>query len=77
MNAPTQPSNSTLVTPSGEAINPITGTLQTEHSPSDMTEEEREQEAEKLMVLFDRLERTGGIGPGQNPVRNAIAKRSV
>lgn len=77
MSAPTQPSNSTLVTPSGEAINPITGTIQRDPIPCDMTDEEREQEAEKLMVLFDRLERSGGIGPGQNPVRQAIAKRSA
>lgn len=77
MSAPTQPSNSTLTTPSGEAINPITGTLQAEPTLLDMTEEEREREAEKLMVLFDRLERTGGISPGQNPIRKAIAKRSA
>lgn len=77
MSAPTLPSNSTLTTPSGEAINPITGTLQAEPTQLDMTEEEREREAEKLMVLFDRLERTGGISPGQNPIRKAIAKRSA
>ncbi|KAF7984825.1 hypothetical protein HWV62_10757 [Athelia sp. TMB] len=75
MSAPAQPSNSTLVTPSGEAINPITGTLQTEPIPNDMTDEEREREAEKLMVLFDRMERTGTIASGQNPIRKAIAQR--
>jgi hypothetical protein len=37
-----------------------------------MTEEEKEREAEKLFVLFDRLERTGVLPPSQNPYRKAI-----
>jgi hypothetical protein len=74
MNAPTQPSNATLTTPSGAPINPITGTLQAEPVPSDMTEEEKEREAEKLFVLFDRLEKSGVLPPSQNPIRKAAAE---
>lgn len=75
MSAPAHPSNATLMTPSGDAINPITGTILGEPVPSDMTDEEREREAEKLMVLFDRLERSGAIGSEQNPIRKAVSKR--
>ena len=46
-------------------IDPITGAIQQPSAPSDeMTEEEKEQEMEKLFVLFDRLERAG---PGPRP----------
>ena len=38
----------------------------------EMTDEEKEEEAEKLFVLFDRLERNGAIQPSQNPVRRAM-----
>lgn len=57
-------------TPDGSAINPITGmAMEPGTAPQDeMTEEEREAEAERLFVLFDRLERTG---LGVNPVRRA------
>jgi len=34
-----------------------------------MTDEEKEREAEKLFVLFDRLEKTGMV---RNPIRKAI-----
>jgi hypothetical protein len=74
MNAPTQSSNATLTTPSGAPINPITGTLQAEPAPSDMTEEEKEREAEKLFILFDRLEKSGALPPSQNPIRKAAAE---
>ena len=60
--------------PGGEEINPITGAVQRPPEPLDMTEEEREAEAERLFVLFDRLERTGALPPNQNPVRRAIAE---
>jgi len=56
----------------GPNINPITGTVvrQRGHSALDeMTEEEKEQEAEKLFVLFDRLEKTG---VASNPLREAL-----
>jgi hypothetical protein len=62
-----------LVTLSGEAINPITGT--TVQGPSglpDMSDEEKEREMEKLFVLFDRLEKTGAITRDQNPMRKVV-----
>ncbi|CAL1701944.1 unnamed protein product [Somion occarium] len=59
-------------TTSGVPIDPITGTAQKEHEPLDMTDEEKEREAEKLFVLFDRLERNGALPPNQNPIRKAI-----
>ncbi|KZV60313.1 hypothetical protein PENSPDRAFT_620141 [Peniophora sp. CONT] len=56
-------------------INPITGAVNQPAQDSDeMTEEEKEAEAEKLFVLFDRLERTGAIPPSANPVRQAMRK---
>ncbi|TFK43334.1 guanine nucleotide exchange factor [Crucibulum laeve] len=76
LNAPPQDSgssNASLTTPSGQAINPVTGTIQ-QSVPDEpgMTEEEKEREMEKLFVLFNRLERTGALAPEQNPIRNAI-----
>jgi hypothetical protein len=52
-------------------INPITGMVnrEIEDDGPEMTEEEKEREAERLFVLFDRLERSG---MAQNPVRKAI-----
>ncbi|KAK7038901.1 hypothetical protein VNI00_010535 [Paramarasmius palmivorus] len=55
--------------PEGEGrINPMTGTYAPAQQPpnpaDEMTEEEKEQEMEKLFVLFDRLERAG---PGPRP----------
>jgi Guanine nucleotide exchange factor synembryn len=54
----------------GAAINPITG-IRSQNRPNpgdEMTEEEKELEAEKLFVLFDRLEKSG---MGVNPIRKA------
>lgn len=55
----------------GEAINPITGIRNRprENNEIEMTEEEKEREAEKLFVLFDRLEKKGMV---VNPVRKAL-----
>jgi hypothetical protein len=58
----------------GPQINPITGAIEEERAEIEMTEEEREQEAEKLFVLFDRLERSGAVPPEANPVRHAIQR---
>lgn len=58
----------------GPQINPITGAIEEERAEIEMTEEEREREAEKLFVLFDRLERTGAVPPEANPVRRAIQR---
>ncbi|PFH52865.1 hypothetical protein AMATHDRAFT_73987 [Amanita thiersii Skay4041] len=76
MNAPppnTRTTNVSLTTPSGAPINPITGTME-KPKPDlpDMTEDEKEQEMEKLFVLFDRLEKTGALPKDQNPMRKAI-----
>jgi hypothetical protein len=54
-------------------INPITGTrFKPKPALPEMTEEEKEQEVEKLLWLFDRLEKTGAIPAEQNPIRKAI-----
>ena len=52
------------------AINPITGMVHTEPPrPLDMTDEEKEREAEKLFVLFERLEKAGGM---EHPIKKAL-----
>lgn len=51
-------------------INPITGMVEHPRAPGpEMTEEEKEREAEKLFVLFERLEKSGGI---ENPIKKAM-----
>ncbi|RKF71277.1 Synembryn-A [Golovinomyces cichoracearum] len=55
-----------------DKINPITGQLLDNEDQIEMevmTEEEKEREAEKLFVLFDRLEKSGVISV-QNPMRS-------
>lgn len=57
--------------PDDPDINPITGSKFKPSGPDPMaamTDEEKEQEAEKLFVLFDRLEK---MGMAVNPVRKA------
>jgi hypothetical protein len=73
---PPPPSTSASTSANGsisipENINPITGRLNQddEDDGPEMTEEEKEREAERLFVLFDRLEKSG---MAQNPVRKAI-----
>ena len=62
-------------TADGTPINPITGVAQKQDdSGPQMTDEEKEREAEKLFVLFDRLERSGALPPSQNPIRKAVAE---
>jgi hypothetical protein len=63
--------------PDGRPINAITGLVQTQESAGadEMTEEEREAEAERLFALFDRLERTGALPPERNPIRQAIQRQ--
>ncbi|KAJ3869500.1 guanine nucleotide exchange factor [Lentinula novae-zelandiae] len=71
------PDPSSLTTGQRE-INPITGTYAptgpTVSATADMTEDEKEQEMEKLFVLFDRLERSGSMPASQNPMRKIIEK---
>ena len=55
------------------AINPITGALDDPTLLAEvnaMTEEEKEREAERLFVLFDRMNKNGAISI-DNPVRAA------
>jgi len=73
MTAPAPSSSEPSSSTAGD-INPITGTKAQPREPLDMTDEEKEMEAEKLFVLFDRLERTGAIPPNQNPIRKAMEK---
>lgn len=58
-----------------ENINPITGQyLSAEDSGpalADMTDEEKEREAEKLFVLFERLKKTGVVDV-ENPIAKAM-----
>lgn len=65
-------SGAPTTTSTGLPINPITGLIEEEHGPINMTDEEKEQETEKLFVLFERLEKTGALSPSQNPLRKAI-----
>ncbi|GAA5934762.1 uncharacterized protein JCM15063_003060 [Sporobolomyces koalae] len=53
-------------------INPITGAFDPPPDPNavEMTEEEKEQEAEKLYTLFDRMSRTGVMNV-ENPIDKA------
>ncbi|KAI8961130.1 guanine nucleotide exchange factor [Daldinia sp. FL1419] len=55
-------------------VNPITGQfLDAERQPEEprMTEAEKEREAERLFVLFERL-RANGVISAENPVRTAV-----
>jgi hypothetical protein len=65
-------SMASLTTPSGETVDPITGIVRSIPSDVDMTEEEKQREAEKLFVLFDRLEKSGALPQDQNPVRRGV-----
>ncbi|CAG8735726.1 7885_t:CDS:2, partial [Racocetra persica] len=57
---------------SEKPINPITGQYLDDEAPSlsDMTDEEKEREAERLFVLFERLKKTGVMNV-VNPVEEA------
>jgi hypothetical protein len=70
-------SGAPTTTATGLPIDPITGTIVTEHEPISMTDEEKEEEAEKLFELFERLEKTGAMSPSHNPMRRAIQKGKV
>lgn len=60
----------------GRPSNPVTGQALDAESPQEdpfagATEEEREREAERLFVLFERLRATGVVDI-QNPIRQAV-----
>ncbi|KAL0935062.1 guanine nucleotide exchange factor synembryn [Colletotrichum truncatum] len=71
------PSNATETSSAGDnqrPVNPITGQFVDREKQVDMpemTEEEKEREAERLFVLFERLKKTG-IVDIQNPVEQAV-----
>ncbi|OCH86040.1 hypothetical protein OBBRIDRAFT_797587 [Obba rivulosa] len=74
--APPRPTGNSSIpstTPSGAPINPITGIVEQPRAEEpEMSDEEKEREAEKLFVLFDRLEKSGAIPASQNPIRKAV-----
>ncbi|KAB5592733.1 Synembryn-A [Ceratobasidium theobromae] len=55
----------------GDDVNPITGTREVPSGPplADMSDEEKQREAERLFVLFERMER---MGMAKNPIREAF-----
>jgi hypothetical protein len=77
LNALPSSSMAPLVTPSGDVINPITGVVQDAHADVEMTEEEKEKEAEKLFTLFETLEKKGIIPADQNPIRKCAQWSAV
>jgi len=63
-----------VTTVDGQEINPITGQrrdMEPEDPLPEMTDEEKEQEAERLFVLFERLKATGVMNV-MNPVQQAV-----
>lgn len=63
-----------VTTVDGREINPVTGQrrdMEQEVEGVEMTEEEKEREAERLFVLFERLKATGVVDV-QNPVAQAL-----
>lgn len=74
MSAPPPPSGVDVASPDGKRINPITGNTMARPEEAEMTQEEKEEEMEKLFVLFDRLERSGAMPKAENPIRKAIEK---
>ncbi|KAK4153272.1 guanine nucleotide exchange factor synembryn-like protein [Chaetomidium leptoderma] len=63
----------------GRAVNPITGQFLDEERFADlpeMTMEEKEREAERLFVLFERLKQTGVVSV-QNPVEMAMQEGRI
>ncbi|KAL8808329.1 MAG: hypothetical protein Q9182_000149 [Xanthomendoza sp. 2 TL-2023] len=63
-----------LASVDGKEINPVTGQIkemEPEAPEEEMTEEEKEREAERLYVLFERLKATGVVNV-KNPVEQAI-----
>lgn len=61
-----------------EPVNPITGQKLSKEELVDtgpeMSDEEKEREAERLFVLFERLRATGVVDVGYDPVREAVEK---
>ena len=63
-----------LTTVDGKEINPITGQrrdMEPQDFGPEMTDEEKEREAERLFVLFEKLKATGVVNV-LNPVEQAL-----
>ncbi|KAL8905938.1 MAG: hypothetical protein Q9207_002319 [Kuettlingeria erythrocarpa] len=63
-----------LASVDGKEINPVTGQIremEPEASGQEMTEDEKEREAERLFILFERLKATGVVNV-KNPVEQAV-----
>ena len=63
-----------ITTVDGKEINPVTGQrrdMEPQDAGPEMTDEEKEKEAEKLFVLFERLKATGVVNL-VNPVEQAL-----
>ncbi|KAK9764940.1 hypothetical protein K7432_007131 [Basidiobolus ranarum] len=62
----------------GSSVNPVTGQYVDKEAPdlSTMTDEEKEQEAERLFVLFERLNKTGVIKV-KNPIVEAMQSGKI
>ena len=63
------------------ARNPITGLLEktdeTRHPTADMTQEEKEREAERMMALFDRMEKNPAMQLVENPMKDAVRSGKI
>ena len=75
---PPSSASSSNTTYSDKSINPITGQYYDSELPtlSDMTDEEKEREAEKLFVLFERLKKTG-IMDVVSPIEEAVKSGKI
>lgn len=63
------------------ARNPISGLLQktdeTKHPMADVTQEEKEREAERMMALFDRMEKNPAMQLVENPMKDAVRSGKI
>ena len=61
--------------------NPITGLVQETDEPrhpmADMSQEEKEREAEKMMALFDRMEKNPAMQLMENPMKDAVRSGKI
>lgn len=73
-NGPDDEQSEELSSSSPRVINPITGVYEQSGNSNEnpMSDEEKEREAEKLFVLFDRMNRNGAMSV-VNPVNEAQA----
>jgi hypothetical protein len=67
--------------PTDSLRNPITGLAQEEDEPehpmADMTQEEKEREAERMMALFDRMDKNPAMQLVENPMKDAVQSGKI